>query len=323
MSRQTVLLYRAVPPAHLERLRKEHEVIRVSVDDPAGKQAFLDALPRVQGLLGVSLKIDESMLDRAPQLKVISSISVGVDSYPLAALAKRGIVLCHTPDVLTESVADLMIAMMLVTSRRMVEMERMVREGRWQHNLGPDAYGRDMYGKTLGVVGYGRIGQALARRAALGFGMPVLYHSRHLVPSGLPDGMARAVPLDELYGASDFVAVMVPLTEQTRGMIGAEAFARMKPGAILVNGARGPIVQEQALLEALDNGHLAAAGLDVFDVEPLPLASRLRGHPKVLALPHMGSATVETRDAMAGMAVTNLLKVLRGEPPLAAYPTAG
>ncbi|CAM5195549.1 Gluconate 2-dehydrogenase OS=Castellaniella defragrans OX=75697 GN=HNR28_002466 PE=3 SV=1 [Castellaniella defragrans] len=320
MSRQSVLLYRELPPAQLERLRQEHDVIEVYGRDDAGRQAFMEALPHVQGLLGVSVKITPEILDRAPQLRVISSVSVGVDYYPFAELRKRSIVLCHTPNVLTEAVADLVIGMMIVTSRRMFEMAGMVREGRWQHSQGPDEYGWDVHGKTMGIIGYGRIGQAVARRASLGFGMPVLYHSRRPVESGLPAGCAKAVPLAELLPASDFVVVMVPLTDQTRGMIGADTFARMKPSAILLNAARGPIIQEEALLAALDEGRLRGAGLDVFATEPLPLDSRLRNHPKVLALPHMGSATHETRDAMAELAVTNLLSVLRGDTPPAAYP---
>lgn len=322
MSRQSVLLYRKLPPAQLERLRQEHEVIEVYGHGEAGRQAFLAALPRVHGLIGAGEKIDESMLDRAPHLRVISSISVGVDYYPLAALNRRSIVLCHTPDVLTDSVADLLFGMVIATSRRMFEMARMVREGRWHQSLGSDAYGWDVHGKTLGIIGYGRIGRAVAQRAALGFGMPVLYHTRRPVDSGLPAGKSRAVELNELLAESDFVVVMVPLTEQTRGMIGPQALATMKQGSILINAARGPIVQEPALLDALDSGHLRAAGLDVFAVEPLPLDSRLLDHPRVLALPHMGSATHETRTAMADMAVSNLLSVLRGDPPLAAFPTA-
>ncbi|HEX7387307.1 MAG TPA: D-glycerate dehydrogenase [Castellaniella sp.] len=323
MSRESILLYRQLPPAQRERLLQEHEVIEVYGRDAAGREAFLAALPKVAGLIGSGLKIEPAMLDQAPHLKVISSVSVGVDHYPLAAMHERDIVLCHTPDVLTDSVADLVFGMVLATSRRLVEMAQLVRDGQWRRSLESDQYGWDVHGKTLGILGYGRIGQALARRAALGFGMPVIYHSRHPVGSGLPSSAkVSGGSLGDVLERSDFVVVMVPLTAQTRGMLGAEAFARMKPGAILINAARGPIVQESALLEALDSGHLRAAGLDVFDIEPLPLDSRLRDHPRILALPHMGSATHETRTAMADMAVSNLLSVLRGDPALATYPTA-
>ena len=320
MPRQTVLVYRDLPESQLARVQAEHEVIQANPRLEDQRAAFDQALGQVQGMIGSSWRLDAAQLDRAPSLKVVSSISVGVDAYPLDELRARGITLCHTPGVLTESVADLLFGMVLATSRRLLDMANRVRDGLWQKSIGPEGYGWDVHGKTLGIVGYGRIGQALARRAALGFGMPVLYHSRRPVDSGLPAGMARAVGLDELLESADFVVLVLPLTEATRGLIGPQALARMKSTAILINGARGPIVQEQALLEALDSGRLRGAGLDVFDVEPLPLDSPLRGHPRILALPHIGSATHETRAAMASMAVDNLLLVLRGETPRAAYP---
>jgi gluconate 2-dehydrogenase len=172
-----------------------------------------------------------------------------------------------------------------------------------------------VHGKTLGVVGYGRIGQAVARRAALGFGMPVLYHGPR--PVDVPElaGRARHVPLHRLLAESDVVALTLPLTDETRGLFGAAQFAAMKPGAVFVNGSRGAIVQEDALLAALDSGHVRAAGLDVFAIEPLPLDSPLRLHPRVTALPHIGSATHETRYAMAQLATSNLLQALAGERP--------
>jgi gluconate 2-dehydrogenase len=320
MSRQTVLVYRDLPEPQLARILAEHTVIRADPRREDQREAFFQALGRAQGMIGSSFRLDAALLDRAPALRVVSSISVGVDAYPLDALRERGIVLCHTPDVLTESVADLLFGMVLATSRRLCEMADLVREGRWTRNVGPGEYGWDVHGKTLGIVGYGRIGRALARRAALGFDMPVIYHARRSADSGLPPGKARAVGLEVLLETADFVVLVLPLTEDTRGLIGPQAFARMKPGAILINGARGPIVQERALLDALEGGRLRGAGLDVFDVEPLPPDSPLRGHPRILALPHIGSATHETRTAMAALAVDNLLSALRGETPPAAYP---
>lgn len=319
MSRKQVLVYRDLPPAQLERIRAQHDVVLAYPRTPGQEQAFLDALPQAQGMIGSSYPIDEAVLSRTRHLEVVSSISVGIDSFQLDALQRRGITLCHTPGVLTETVADLLFAMVLGTSRRILELGRYVQQGRWKRNIGEDLYGWDVHGKTMGIVGYGRIGRALARRAALGFDMPVLYHTRTPAPSGLPEGKARAVTLAELLESSDFVVIMLPLTDQTRGMIGPREFAAMKPGAILINGARGPIVQEEALLDALDRGTLRAAGLDVFDIEPLPVDSPLRDHPKVLPLPHIGSATHETRQAMAEMATSNLLLALDGKPPLAAY----
>lgn len=319
MSRKQVLVYRQLPPDQLARISQVHDVVVANPRIPEQRDAFLAALPQAQGMIGSSYPIDESVLAQAGQLEVISSISVGVDKFSLEALYRRGITLCHTPGVLTDTVADLLFAMVLATSRRVAELARYVQDGRWDRSVGDDLYGWDVHGKTLGILGYGRIGHALAQRAAMGFNMPVLYHSRTPAASGLPEGKAKAATLREVLMNSDFVVVVLPLTDQTRGLIGAQEFAAMKPGAILINGARGPIVQEAALLDALDNGSLRAAGLDVFDTEPLPVDSPLRTHAKVLALPHIGSATHETREAMCEMATTNLLLALEGKAPLAVY----
>lgn len=318
-SRKRVLVFRELPPRQLERLRAAHDV---TVANPrAGQQAaFEAALPQAQALIGSSYRIDAALLARAPRLEVISSISVGVDNYDLAALRARGIVLCHTPGVLTETTADTLFALIMCASRRLPELANLVREGRWVRNIGEDLFGWDVHGKTLGVLGYGRIGQALARRAALGFGMPILYHNLTAVEVPELAGRARHAPLDEVLGEADIVAVTMPLTEQTRGLMGPREFGLMKPGAIFVNGARGAIVQEPALLSALDSGHLRAAALDVFATEPLPQDSPLRTHPKVTCLPHIGSATHETRLAMAQLATTNLLVALAGGTPPAVYP---
>lgn len=320
MNRKQVLVYRELPADQLARLRLEHDVVVANPRVASQQQAFFEALPVVQGMIGSSYPIDDALLAQAPRLEVISSISVGVDKFELEALRQRGITLCHTPGVLTETVADLIFAMVLATSRRILELGRYVQQGRWKRSIGDDQFGWDVHGKTLGILGYGRIGRALAQRAALGFNMPVLYHTRTPTPSGLPEGRARAASMREVLELSDFLVLVLPLTEQTEGLIGPEEFALMKPGAIFINGGRGPVVQEEALLDALDRGHLRAAGLDVFTVEPLPGDSPLIDHPKVLALPHVGSATHETREAMSRMATSNLLLALQGQPPLAVYP---
>ncbi|MDR6887044.1 2-hydroxyacid dehydrogenase [Variovorax sp. 3319] len=323
-ARKNVLVFRALPQDQLARLQAAHHV---TIADPRKEpEAFAAALRTANGLIGSSHTVDAALLDAAPQLQVISSVSVGVDNYPLAELNKRGIVLCHTPDVLTETVADTVFAILMATQRRVVELSNLVREGRWTKNIGEEFFGTDVHGKTLGILGFGRIGQAVARRAALGFGMPVLYHSRRPVDlaAQAPElqGRATHTPLDELLSRSDIVLAMLPLTDATRGMIDAGFFARMKPGASFINGGRGATVNEAALLHALDHGTLRSAGLDVFAKEPLPTDSPLRTHPRVTPLPHIGSATHETRHAMAELATTNLLQVLAGEKPTAPYDTA-
>lgn len=323
-TKKNVLVFRPLPDDQLARLQAAHHV---TVADPRKEpEAFVAALRTAHGLIGASHTVDAALLDAAPMLEVISSISVGVDNYALAELHKRGVVLCHTPDVLTETVADTVFAILMATQRRVAELSNLVREGRWTKNIGDELFGTDVHGKTLGILGFGRIGQAVARRGALGFGMPVLYHSRRPVDlaTQAPElqGRATHTPLDELLARSDIVLAMLPLTDATRGMIDAGFFARMKPGAAFINGGRGATVNEEALLHALDHGTLRAAGLDVFAKEPLPADSPLRTHPRVTPLPHIGSATHETRYAMAELATTNLLQVLAGEKPTAPYDTS-
>jgi len=322
-TRKKILVFRELPPDQLARLQAQHEVTFANPRLPEQLPAFEAALATAEGMIGSSYPVGEALLARAPQLKVISSVSVGVDNYALDALAARSIVLCHTPGVLTETTADTIFSLIMATSRRLVELAIHVREGRWTRNIGEDLFGWDVHGKTLGILGFGRIGQAVARRAALGFGMPVLYHSRRPVDLArdMPElaGKATHTSLDELLGRADIVAAVLPLSAETRGLMGERAFGLMKPGAIFINGARGAIVQEDALLHALDHGTLRAAGLDVFATEPLPLDSPLRSHPKVTALPHIGSATFETRHAMAVLATSNLLQALAGEQPDAVF----
>lgn len=323
MKRQNVLVFRALPPDQLARLQAEHEVVCADPKDPAQRLRFEAALAEAHGLIGSSYPINAPLLQRAPQLRVVSSISVGVDNYDLDALNDRGILLCHTPGVLDETVADTVFALLMATSRRVVELSQLVREGRWQRNIGEDLFGFDVHGKTLGLLGFGRIGQAIARRAALGFRMPVVYSTRNPLDlaATAPElqGLAHRVPQDALLACADFVVAMLPLTESTRGMVNAKMFATMKPGAIFINGGRGATVVEADLLAALDHGTLRAAGLDVFAQEPLPLTSPLRTHPRVTPLPHIGSATHETRQAMAVLATDNLLDALAGRQPKAVY----
>lgn len=326
-ARKKILVFRELPPEQLARLQAQHEVTVANPRLPEQLPAFEAALATAHGLIGSSYKVDDALLARAPQLQVISSISVGVDNYALDTLAARGIMLCHTPGVLTETTADTIFSLVMATSRRLVELANLVREGRWTRNIGEDLFGWDVHGKTLGILGFGRIGQAVARRAALGFGMPVLYHSRHPVDVAreLPElgGKVTHTPLQALLQRADIVVAALPLSAQTRGLMGAREFGLMKPGAIFINGGRGATVQEDALLHALNHGSLRAAGLDVFATEPLPMDSPLRTHPKVTALPHIGSATFETRHAMAVLAATNLLQALAGERPAAVYEAAG
>lgn len=317
-TRRHVLVFRELPDDQLARLQAVHDVTIANPRVPAQRDAFFAALPQAEALIGSSYPITDALLDEAPHLRVISSISVGVDNYPLATLHERGIALCHTPGVLTETTADTIFALLMATSRRIPELAMYVRTGQWQRNIDQALFGWDVHGKTLGILGMGRIGMALARRAALGFGMPVVYNNRSVVPErelGPLAGHVRYAERDALLQQADFIVSVLPSTPETRHLLGAAAFAQMKPSAIVINGSRGAIVDEAALLHALDTDQIRAAGLDVFATEPLPLDSPLRTHPKVVALPHIGSATHETRHAMAEMATTNVLQALEGAQP--------
>jgi len=290
--------------------------------DVLPKPSALDApenravLAGAQGIIGSGLAITPTLLDAAPELEVIATISVGYDNIPVDELTRRGIMLCNTPDVLTETTADTGFTLIMATARRAVELAEWVKAGHWQSSIGPDRFGSDIHGKTLGMVGFGRIGQAVARRGALGFGMQVLYSNASPKPALEKELGAQRRELDELLAEADFVCVTVPLTAETERLIGAREFARMKPSSIFINIARGKVVDENALIDALENGVIHAAGLDVFEQEPLPASSPLPKMPNVVALPHIGSATHETRDAMAQRAVDNIRLALKGERPI-------
>ncbi len=289
---------------------------------PVPRDVLLRAVADVDGVLALLTdRIDAELLDAAPRLKVVANMAVGYDNVDLPALTAHGVLLTNTPGVLTETTADLVWALILATSRRIVEGHRLIAAGGWTTWSPMFMVGQDVHGATLGIVGAGRIGTAVARRA-VGFGMPILYHNRH--PSAdleaqigtIPGASIRYAPtLEELLVAADVVVVMVPLTPETRGMFGAREFALMKPTSVFVNASRGPVVRERELIEALKRGRPWAAGLDVFEVEPIGADHPLLALPNVVAVPHIGSATVATRTRMATMAATNLVAVLTGQPP--------
>jgi glyoxylate reductase len=288
---------RRLPGDAVDRLAREHDVDVWPDPDPPPRAALLERVAEAQGLLSLLTDpIDAELLDSAPKLKAIANYAVGTDNIDLAAATARGIPVGNTPDVLTETTAELALGLMLAVARRLVEADRYVREGRWGEWLPDLLLGHDLYGATLGIVGYGRIGQAVARRAR-GFDVTVLH----------------GIPLHDLLEQSDFVSLHAPLTPDTRGMIGDAELARMKPSAILINTARGPLVDTMALERALQTGQIAGAGLDVTDPEPLPADHPLLKAPNLVVAPHIGSASHRTREAMAAMTVDNLLAALAGE----------
>jgi glyoxylate reductase len=308
--RPRVFVTRRLPGDALDRLRAVAEVDVWQGDLPPPRDAFLRGVREAEGLICLLTdRVDGELLASAPRLRVVSTMAVGYDHIDVAAATARGIPVGHTPGVLTETTADLAWALLLATARRVVEGDRFVREGRWRTWDPNLLLGYDVHGATLGVVGMGAIGQAVARRAA-GFGMRVLYTRR----SERDAGIGERVTLDNLLRASDFVSLHVPLTGETRHLIGERELRLMKRTAILVNTARGPIVDQAALARALGEGIIAGAGLDVTEVEPIPPDDPLLSAPNVVILPHIGSASHATRARMAEMAVENCLAGLEGRP---------
>jgi glyoxylate reductase len=254
-------------------------------------------------------RVDEPLLAALPRVRQVSSYGVGVNHVDLEACRRRGITLTNTPDVVTGATADLAMGLLLAAARRVCEGDRLIRAGGWREALPEFLLGREVFGRTLGIVGFGRIGQAVARRA-LGFDMRVLYAG----PREVEFAGARRVDLDDLLASSDFVSLHCPLTDATRDLVSRQRIARMRPGAVLVNTSRGPVVDEEALAEALEEGRIFAAGLDVFRDEP-NVPERLRRLENVVLTPHVGSGTVETRTAMARMVWDEIARAADGRPP--------
>jgi glyoxylate reductase len=310
---ERVLVTREIPEAGLRPL--EDFDVTILSERPSERGELLEAAQGIDGVLStLTEKIDAEFMNAAGEnLKVVANMAVGYDNVDVATANERGIVVTNTPDVLDETTADTAFMLMLAAARRLGEGERIVRSGRWEA-WGPKMLlGPDVWGKKLGIVGFGRIGQALARRAR-GFDMEVLYSARSRREEAEGELDARYLELDELLGECDFLSLHTPLTEETTHLIGAGELGRMKPEAVLVNTSRGPVVDEAALAEALAEGRIFAAGLDVYENEP-EVHPRLLELENVVLAPHIGSASLETRDKMAALAGEDLRAVLRSEQP--------
>ncbi len=312
--KKTVLAFSRVSPEMAERLAQDFNVIVPNPKQGDINAQFAEALPESHGLIGAGRKLGREQLQNATKLEVVSSISVGYDNYDVDYLSERGIMLTNTPDVLTESTADLGFSLIMSSARRVAELDAYTKAGQWTRSIEPPHFGTDVHGKTLGIVGMGNIGAAIARRGRLGFNMPILYSGNSRKTELEQELGAQFRSLDQLLAEADFVCLVVPLSEKTKHLIGRRELSLMKPGAILVNIARGPIVDEPALIEALQNGTIRGAGLDVYEKEPLS-ESPLFQLKNAVTLPHIGSATTETRQAMADRAYNNLRSALLGERP--------
>ncbi|USG67363.1 D-glycerate dehydrogenase [Brevibacillus ruminantium] len=283
--------------------------------EPIPRERLLEEISDAEGLLTVGGRIDGELLELAPRLKVVSNVSVGYNNMDLAAMKKRGVMGTNTPHVLDETVADLAFALILSTARRVPELDRHVKEGKWERTSDERLFGVDVHHKTLGIIGMGRIGEAIARRGKLGFGMEVLYYNRRRKPEAEEKLGVAYRQLADLLRESDFVVLMVPLQKETTHLMGSEQFALMKETAIFINTSRGKTVDEAALIEALREKQIWGAGLDVFDEEPVSPANPLLAMPNVVTLPHIGSATRQTRFAMAMAAAKNLVAAVQGQVP--------
>jgi len=314
-SRPRVFVARILPDEGLEAIRADCDMDLWDGDLPPPRDELLRRVAGCEGVLTLLTdRVDDEFLDAAgPQLKVVSNYAVGFDNVDVAACARRGVRVGNTPGVLTDTTADLAWALLMAAARRLPEADRYVRDGNWK-TWGPLLLlGPDVYGSTIGIVGFGRIGQAVARRAA-GFGMRILYHDVNELPDDVTEPLGAVfTPLDALLAASDFVSLHVNLTDETRHLIDARTLGLMKPTAVLVNTSRGPVVDQQALADALRDGTIAAAGLDVTDPEPIPMDDPLVGLDNCLIVPHIASASRATRGKMAAMAAANLIAGVRGE----------
>jgi glyoxylate reductase len=315
MPRPRAYITRRIPHAALEIVAAACDYTLWDSDDqPVPRAVLLREAAQADGVLTMlSDKLDGEFAAAAPRCQVVANMAVGYDNADVPALTAHGVLLTNTPGVLTDTTADLAWALLMAAARRIVEGHKLIEAGGWKSWSPLFMVGQEISGATLGIVGAGRIGSAVARRAR-GFDMRVLYHNRHRAPALEAETGAEYHALDDLLRAADFVVVLVPLTAETRGMVGAREFALMKPTAVFVNAARGPIVQEQALVAALKHGQIAAAGLDVFEHEPIGADHPLLGLPNVVAVPHIGSATLATRTRMATTAAHNLVAALTGQP---------
>ncbi|MGB3632653.1 MAG: D-glycerate dehydrogenase [Rubrobacteraceae bacterium] len=310
---QKVLVTREIPDAGL-RLLEDFDVTVLSKEPPE-RDELLEAVHGTDGILSILTEtMDAEVMDAAGDgLKIIANMAVGYDNIDVDAATERGITVTNTPGILEETTADTAFMLLLAAARRLGEAERFLRAGKWEA-WGPKQFtGPDVSGKTLGIIGFGGIGQAVARRAK-GFGMEILYTARSRKEEAEEDLGARKVELEELLEESDFVSIHTPLTDETQHLIGEKELSSMKSTAVLVNASRGPVVDEAALAEALENKTIFAAGLDVYEEEPKVHHKLLELENAVLA-PHIGSASIETRDKMAYTAAENLRAVLNDEEP--------
>ncbi|EGG16014.1 gluconate 2-dehydrogenase [Cavenderia fasciculata] len=320
---KVLVVYSSYPQELIDRVQETFGsalIVDCNNINDSNREETIAYMKEVDGFITApQVKIDQlSLLQHAPKLRAISTVSVGYDNVTVADLTARGIAFMHTPTVLTDTVADTTLALMLASARRICELDQWVRAGLWKAPVTPPQFGRDVHHKTVGILGFGRIGKAVAQRCSMGFNMNVLYVSRNHGKSAVSDTSgynykARCVELPELLATSDFVVLCLPGSAETRHFISTKELEAMKKSAIIVNIGRGSVIDEEALIKALENNTIAGAGLDVYEKEPLAQSSRLNTLPNVVIVPHIGSATHETRFGMANCALDNLINALQND----------
>ncbi|NEU32288.1 D-glycerate dehydrogenase [bacterium LRH843] len=299
----------------IKQLKAQYDVSVFKHQEYLGDPAFDHALGQADGIIGLALKVTKELIDAAPNLKIVSNVSVGYDNLDIKELTKRNIMATNTPGILDDTTADAIFSILLSSARRVTELDHYVKSGKWDVPLRPDQYGVDVHHKTLGIIGMGNIGSAIAKRAHFGFDMNILYHNRTRNIEADKKYNATYCELDELLQKSDFVCLMVPATKKTEKMIGMEQFKLMKKSAIFINGSRGKNIDEEALYHALKDEVIHAAGIDVFAKEPTDKDNPLLQLKNIVTLPHIGSSTTECELNMTKLAAENLTKGLSGQIP--------
>ncbi|PLT33996.1 D-glycerate dehydrogenase [Bacillus sp. V5-8f] len=316
MAKKYVYITRKLAPETIEKLREQFEVkMWDSEDQPVPREILLEEAKSADALLTMLTdRVDTELLSKAENLSVVANMAVGFDNVDIDAASERGIAVCNTPDVLTDTTADLTFGLLIATARRLVESSEAVKNGEWK-SWSPFFFaGHDIHHKTIGIAGMGKIGEAVAKRAA-GFDMEILYHNRSRKPEAESRIGAVYCDFEELLERSDFVVSLIPLSNETHRLFNAEAFKRMKESGIFINASRGAVVDEQALYNALVNKDIAGAGLDVFEKEPISANHPLLTLKNVVALPHIGSSSAETRLAMMNLCAKNITLILNGQKP--------
>ena len=310
MSKPKAVIAYPVPEDVVEFVREHCDLKVLDFSKPVNLETIKDEIRDAEGMVILGLRIDDQLLDHAPKLKVASNITVGYNNCDVEAMKKRSVLCTHSPGVLDETVADFVMGLMISAARRLPELDTFTKEGKWVKGDMSELFGRDVHHSTLGIIGMGRIGEAVARRAKFGFEMDVIYYNRNRKEAVEKELGITYKPMDELLAEADFLVTLTPLTAETAHLIGERELDLMKEGSFVINASRGPVVDEEALIKALQSGKLAGAGLDVFEKEPLPKDSPLLSMKNVVTTPHIAAGTHQTMANLAWTAARSMVEVL-------------